>query len=111
MLISVLLIILAGAISIPFDFESSSILYQFEIKKTLLRFCQMIGLMVACLVMLQSVLSTRIKFLDRVLSLNNLMNVHRIGGMAIAGCALIPSGARFFARKYGPHLFPVPLLA
>ena len=89
MFVSLLLVILAGAISIPFYFESTSILYQFGINRTLLRSGQMIGLTAACLVMLQSVLSTRIKLLDRIFALNNLMIVHRIGGMAIAGCALI----------------------
>jgi len=89
MLISVLLIILIGAAGIPFYFESSSILYQFGIKRTLLRSGQVIGLTAACLVILQSVLSTRIKFLDRIFALTNLMNAHRIGGIIIAGCALI----------------------
>ncbi len=88
-IVSAVLIIIAGAISIPFYFESSSMLYKFGADKTLLRSGKIMGLIAACLVILQAVLSARLKFMDRIFALNNLMNFHRITGIFIAGCAVI----------------------
>jgi predicted ferric reductase len=89
LIISTVLAIITGAISIPFFFESSSILYKFGFDKTLLRSGKVLGIIVACLVLMQSVLSARFKFLDRVFALNNLLNFHRITGIFIACCAVI----------------------
>ncbi len=120
MAISGFLLILAGAISIPFYFESSSMLYKFGADKTLLRSGKVIGLIVACLVILQSVLSARFKFLDRIFALNNLMNLHQFIGIAIAGCALIHPVLIFLPEdmttiplsiRYWPEFVGVFLLA
>ncbi len=89
MIVSAVLIIISVAVFIPFFFESSSMLYKFGADKTLLRSGKVLGLIAACLVILQSVLSARSKILDRIFALNNLMNIHRIIGIIIAGCAMI----------------------
>lgn len=87
-IVSAVLMLIALATSAPFYFESSSMLYKFGTDKVLLRSGKILGLIAACLVVMQSVLSARIKFLDRIFALNNLMIVHRVSGIAIVCCGL-----------------------
>ena len=75
---------MAGAISIPYYFESSSILYKFGLDKLLLRSGQVVGMVAGFLLLLQIILSARLKFLDRVFGLNYLFKFHRITGIIIA---------------------------
>lgn len=87
-MVSAVLSVIAGAISLPFYFESSSMLYKFGIDKALLRSGKVLGLTAGCLVILQAVLSARFKFLDRIFALNTLMNFHRTMGIFIAAAAI-----------------------
>jgi predicted ferric reductase len=75
---------MAGAISIPFYFESTSILYKFGLDKLLLRSGQVVGMAAGFLLLLQIILSARLKFLNRVFGLNYLFKFHRITGIIIA---------------------------
>ncbi|MFW6244185.1 MAG: hypothetical protein ACOC15_03520 [Desulfovibrionales bacterium] len=59
------LLLLAGAGWIAFAYESSSMLYKFGWDKRLLRAGKVVGLAAATLVLLQLVLSARLRFLDR----------------------------------------------
>lgn len=118
-LIFVFLVILSGAVFIPFFFESSSILYKFGFDKTLLRSGKVIGLIAACLLLLQILLSARLKLLDRIFALNNLMNTHRVSGVTIACLILfhpvliflpedmstIPVSLRYWPEFVGGFLF------
>lgn len=81
-------LVLAGAISIPFYFESSSILYKFGFKRRLLRSGQVLGMIAGCLLLLQINLGARLKCLDRIFGLNNLFRFHRFVGFGIA-CLVI----------------------
>ena len=83
-----LLLAIAGAIFIPFYFESSSILYKFGTDRQLLRSGQVMGMVAGCLLLLQIVLSARLKCLDRIFGLGNLFRFHRITGFIIA-CLII----------------------
>ena len=58
-------LIIAGAGTIPFLFESPSILYKFGIEKTFLRSGKVLGVTAAVLVFFQVLLVSRLKFLDR----------------------------------------------
>ena len=82
-------LVLAGAISIPFYFESSSILYKFGFNRHLLRSGQVLGMVAGCLLLLQIILSTRLKCLDRIFGLNRLFKFHRITGIMIACLVII----------------------
>jgi len=84
----VVLFVIAGAISIPFYFESSSILYKFGADRQLLRSGQVMGMVAGGLLLLQIVLSARFKCLDRIFGLGNLFRFHRITGFIIA-CLII----------------------
>ncbi len=73
-----LLLILAVACWIPFGYESSSILYQLGMDRTLLRAGKMVGLSAAVLLLLQVFSASRLHWLDRILGLNNLYAGHRV---------------------------------
>lgn len=83
------LLVLAGAISIPFYFESSTILYKFGLNRNLLRMGHVMGLVGGCLLLLQIILSARLKFLDRISGLSQLFKLHRLGGLIIAAVAIV----------------------
>lgn len=85
-LVSLLLI---GAVSIPFVFESQSLRYKLGFDKTLLRTGQICGMLAASLLLLQLILSGRFKILDHIFGLNKLYIVHRASALTIGGLALL----------------------
>ena len=78
------LFVIAGAVSVPFFFESSSILYKFGSDRQLLRSGQVVGVVAGCLLLLQIILGARLKCLDRIFGLSNLFKSHRINAIIIA---------------------------
>ena len=78
------LLAVAGAASIPFYFESSTILYKFGLDRYLLRTGQVVGVVAGLLLVLQIILSARLKCLDRVIGLNSVFKFHRLTGIIIA---------------------------
>ena len=110
---------IAGALTIPFLFESPSILYKFGIEKTFLRSGKVLGVTAAVLVFFQVLLVSRLKFLDRIFSLNQIVTFHRINGIAIALPALlhpilIIAAENFtifpFEKRYWPEFLGVGVL-
>lgn len=87
--IVVVLSLLAGAASIPFLFESQSILYKLGADKTLLRTGKVMGMTAAALLIVQLVLSSRLKFLDHIFALNRMYRFHRINAVLVASLALV----------------------
>jgi len=83
------LLLIANAWTIPFLFESPSILYKFGIDKMFLRSGKVLGVTAAVLVFFQILLVSRIKILDRIFSLNRIYIFHRINGITIAALALL----------------------
>ncbi len=113
------LLIIAGAWTIPFLFESPSILYKFGIDKTFLRSGKVLGVTAAVLVFFQILLVSRLKLLDRIFSLNRTVFFHRINGIAIAFLALlhpilIIAAENFtifpFEKRYWPEFLGVCVL-
>ena len=84
-----LLGLLAGALVIPFTFESPSLWYKFGAAKISLRAGKMIGIAAGLLVLLQLPLAGRSKLLDRIYSLPALMRQHRMHAWAIASMAIV----------------------
>ncbi|MEJ2655884.1 MAG: hypothetical protein P8012_01650, partial [Desulfobacterales bacterium] len=118
--ILLVLLIIAGAWAIPFVFESPSILYKFGINKILLRSGQILGITVAVLVLFQVLFVSRLKFLDRIFSLNHNYGFHRMNGLIIATLALwhpiliiASNNFTFFAfeKRYWPQFLGVGVLA
>jgi predicted ferric reductase len=98
MIVTIFVFALAGAISIPFYFESSSILYKSGYNRHLLRSGQVLGMVAGCLLLMQIILSARLKCLDRIFGLNNLFRFHRFIGFGIA-CLVIMHPILIFAPE------------
>lgn len=82
-------LLIVSAWTIPFFFESPSIRYKFGVEKTFLRSGKVLGVTAAVLVFFQVLLVSRLKFLDRIFSLNRIFFFHRMNGIAIAFLALL----------------------
>lgn len=82
-------LLLAGAVSIPFIFESPSMWYKFSLAKTLLRTGKMLGLAAATLLFFQLLLAGRLKVVDRVFSLPNLVRSHGLNAIVILLLAVL----------------------
>ena len=78
-----MVLLLAGASSIPFVYDSPSIRYKFGMDKVFLRTGKILGMIAAVLMLIQLILSARITMLDRVFALNNLYTYHRINAVVI----------------------------
>lgn len=87
--IFLVLLTIAGAWTIPFLFESPSILYKFGNKKAFLRTGKIFGVTAAVMVFFQVLLISRLKLLDRIFSLNRIVAFHRMNGIAIALLTLV----------------------
>ncbi len=83
------LLLLAGACTIPFVFESSTMFYKFGLEKTLLCSGKVAGIIAAAIVFFQVVLVSRFKIQDKIFALNRIYSIHRINGIVIAVLALL----------------------
>ena len=113
------MLLLAGGWSIPFHFESFSILYKFGKLKIYLRYGKVIGITIALLLFFQVVLASRLKFLEQIFSVKILFVLHRINGIIIACLVvlhpvLIKASENFtpytFVKKYYPEFVGIGLL-
>ncbi len=118
-LVALLLLILAGALTIPFAFESPSMWYKFGMEKVSLRTGKMLGLAAGLLILLQLPLAGRLKWLDRIFSLPGLIRQHRLHAWAIVIlalvhplCVLLPEGTLIvpLEKRYWPEWIGVGLL-
>lgn len=83
------LLMLAGALAIPFVYESPSMWYKFGSSKASLRAGKMLGMAAGLLILLQLPLAGRLKLLDRIFSLPGLIRQHRWHAWAVVLMALI----------------------
>jgi hypothetical protein len=83
-------LLLVGAMSVPFFFESPSMGYKSSLAKALLRTGKMLGLAAAKLLFFQLLLAGHLKVLDRVFSLPDLVCIHRLNARVILLLALLP---------------------
>ena len=113
------LLLLAGGLSIPFKYESFSILYKFGNEKTFLRTGKMVGITLALLVFFQILLASRFTLFERIFSVKAALRLHRINGMIIVCLAvlhplLIKASENFtpytFDKKYYPEFLGIGLL-
>jgi hypothetical protein len=113
------LLLLVGGWSIPFHFESFSILYKFGKLKAYLRYGKVIGITVVLLIFYQTMIASHLKFLEKLFSAKSLFVLHRINGIIIACLAvthpvLIKASENFtlytFGKKYYPEFVGMWLL-
>jgi len=113
------MLLLAGGWSIPFQYESFSILYKFGKLKIYLRYGKVIGITIVLLLFFQVLLASRLKILEQIFSVKTLFMLHRINGMVIACLitvhpVLIKASENFtpytFVKKYYPEFVGMGLL-
>ncbi len=118
------LILIGGALTIPFRFESSSMFYKFGMDRIVLRTAKMVGLTAAVLLLLQLPLAGRLKWMDRIFSLPGLYRIHRLNAYVIAALVVIhpvliqiaahswtiPLQTRYWPEWIGAVLMAVALL-
>ena len=111
--------LLAGGWSIPFQFESFSILYKFGKLKVYLRYGKVIGITVALLLLFQVLLASRLKIFEQIFSVKILFILHRINGFIITCLVavhpvLIKASENFipytFGKKYYPEFVGIGLI-
>jgi predicted ferric reductase len=119
-LILLMLLLTAGALAIPFLFESPSMWYKIGIDKSLLRAGKMLGIFAGLLLLLQLPLAGRLKSLDRLFSLPGLVRQHRYHAWIIAlmtllhpVCVSIPEDRLLIPleMRYWPEWIGVALLS
>jgi predicted ferric reductase len=113
------LFVLAGALSIPFVYETQTLWYKTGSDKTMLRAAQLAGLLAGALLFVQILLATRGKFLTRLFGGATLMRRHRTNGIIISLLALghailvlAPEGLTNLpiGKKYWPEMVGILLL-
>jgi predicted ferric reductase len=117
-IVSVLLLLIGGW-TIPYRFESFSILYKFGLEKIYLRYGKVIGITIALLIFYQVLLASRFLVFKQVLSAKGRLVLHRFNGIAITILAgvhplLIKASDNFtpytFVKKYYPEFLGIGLL-
>ena len=103
--------LLAGGWSIPFEFESFSILYKFGKLKFYLRYGKVIGITVSLLLFFQVILAARLKILQEVFSAKSVLMLHRINGFVIVCLVavhplMIKASESFTAYTFGKKYYP-----
>ncbi len=116
LLLGLLLVILAMLLlvagwTIPFQFESSSILYKFGMQKVLLRSGKIVGITVALLLFYQILLASHLKFMERIFPQKNLLALHRFNGFLITLLVLvhpflIKASENFTAYRFESKYYP-----
>lgn len=110
---------LAGALSIPFYFETMTLWYKTGADKAMLRGGQLAGMLTMVLLLLQIILAVRGQYLEKLFGTTIMTRLHRTNGIAIllsAVCHVIlvlaPEGLANLpiGKKYWPELIGVVLL-
>ena len=113
------LLVIGGALSIPFVYESQTLWYKIGIDKTMLRGGQLVGLLTAVLLFVQILLAARGKFLKEVFGIATLMRWHRGNGIIVSllaithvtlilvpeGLSNLPIGVKYWPEMVGSLLF------
>jgi len=81
-------LLLTGAIYVPFIYESQTLRYHFGADRNLLLTGHIMGTTAAVLIFFQLILISRITVLDRIFSINRLHLLHRINAALILSMAL-----------------------
>jgi len=112
------LLLVCGALTIAFVYESTTLWYKIGMDKTMLRTGQLFGLLAAVQLLFQIILAVRGKFLEELFGVATLMRWHRVNGIAISLFAMchvalvtVPEGITNFpiGKKYWPEMVGVVL--
>lgn len=115
------IVFLAGALSIPFYYETQTLWYKVGIDNTMLRAAQLAGMLALVLLFVQVTLSTQSTLLKMLFGAENLLRWHQRNGIFIAflsighvflvlvpeGLANLPIGKKYWPEMVGAILFAV----
>lgn len=118
LLITLVAVVGAGAMIIPFVYQSQTLWYKLGIDKTLLLAGQLAGLLAALALLLQILLGTRGKGLEEIFGVAALMGLHRLNGVVVCflaaahfalvqipeGIVNLPIGAKYWPEIVGGTL-------
>jgi len=119
LLIGLVVVVGAGALAIPFLYQSQTLWYKLGIDKMLLLAGQLAGLLAALALLLQILVGTRGKGLEEIFGVAPLMRLHRVNGVVLCGLAAahvtlvqVPEGIANLpiGVKYWPELIGGTLL-
>lgn len=99
------MLLLVAGWTVPYQFESSSILYKFGIQKVLLRSGKVVGITVALLLFYQILLLSRFTFLERIFSHKRLLALHRFNGFLITLLVLVHPVLNKASENFTAYLF------
>jgi DMSO/TMAO reductase YedYZ heme-binding membrane subunit len=116
---ALLIVVIGGALSIPFIYESQTLWYKIGVDKTMLRAGQIAGLLAVILLFVQIILAVRGKFLQELFGLPSLMKWHRVNGVLVfvlvlchvtlvlapEGFLNLPIGMKYWPELVGLILF------
>lgn len=124
LLIALVTIVGAGAMTIPFVYPSQTLWYKLGLDKTLLLAGQLAGLLAALALLLQILLGTRGKGIEEIFGVAAVMGLHRINGVVVCflaaahvalvqipeGIANLPIGVKYWPEIVGGALLLLLLL-
>lgn len=120
-LVGLFIVVIGGALSIPFIYESQTLWYKIGVDKTMLRAGKIAGLLAVILLFVQILLGVRGEFLQELFGMPSLMRWHRVNGVFILVLALchvtlvlvpegilnLPIGVKYWPEMVGGMLFLV----
>lgn len=118
-IVFLLILMVGGALSIPFVYESQTLWYKIGIDRTLLRAGKIAGLFAAVLLLVQILLGVRGKALEKLFGAAALVRWHRANGLLILlmalchvtlvlvpeGLANLPIGMKYWPEMVGAAMF------
>ncbi|MFW2366290.1 MAG: ferric reductase-like transmembrane domain-containing protein [Desulforhopalus sp.] len=119
LIVTALLLFTAGALSIPFFYESTTLWYKMGLDKTMLQTGQVLGMLALVLLAIQIILAVRTRLLVSVFGLAAVMRYHRLNGVLVAlvafahvvlvlapeGFGNLPIGIKYWPEMVGGGLF------
>ena len=111
--------LLAGALALPFVYETQTLWYKVGVDKSVLRGGHLLGMLALVLLLAQVLLAVRIRVLERIFATAALVRWHRANGVLIAlaaaghvalvqlpeGLGNLPFGWKYWPEMIGGLLF------
>jgi predicted ferric reductase len=104
-LVVLAMLLLVAGWTVPYQFESSSILYKFGIQKVLLRSGKVVGIIITLLLFYQILLASHLKLLEQIFSNKRLLTLHRFNGFLITLLVLVHPALNKASENFTAYIF------
>lgn len=116
-------VVVAGALAVPFYFETQTLWYKVGIDRTMLRAGQLAAMLALVFLFVQVTMALRSRYLEGLFGVASLLRWHRINGLVIGvlalchvllvlvpeGIANLPIGKKYWPEMVGMFLFLILL--